>query len=212
MERPILRRYVRGLVVGLIMFTAVIGFLALFDAVITETPLAGRFSLTAVAGALLIFCGWMIQGAAEELLARGFLLPVLGTRWGPLVGVIVSSLFFALLHLANPYISVLSLLNLTLFGLFAALYALHEGALWGIFAIHAVWNWAQGNLYGFSVSGLEIVNDVVLFDLIEDGPDWLTGGLFGPEGGLVVTLVLIISILLVWFAGRRGGNKIAPDG
>ncbi len=212
MERPILKRYVRGLLIGLFMFTAVILLLLLFDAVITETPLAGRFNLLTLAGALLIFGGWIIQGAAEELLARGFLLPILGARWGPLAGVIVSSLFFALLHLANPHISVLSLLNLALFGLFAALYTLYEGALWGIFAIHAVWNWAQGNLYGFSVSGLEIVNSTIVFDLVEEGPDWLTGGLFGPEGGLVVTFVLLISTVLVIVAGRRGAKKAVPDG
>jgi membrane protease YdiL (CAAX protease family) len=207
MERPFLRKYLRGLVIGLFMFTAVVALLALFDFVITETPLAERFSLLTVASILLVFLGWMIQGAAEEVLARGFLLPVFGVRWGPLAGVAVSSLFFALLHLSNPHISIISLLNLALFGLFAALYALYEGGLWGIFAIHAIWNWAQGNLYGFSVSGLEI-NSSMFFDLMEDGPDWLTGGLFGPEGGLVVTFVLIIGLLLVWLTRRRRSRKL----
>ncbi len=202
MEKPFLRKYLRGLLLGLLMFTAVVGLFALFDVVTAETALTERFSPLALAGAMLIFLGWMVQGAAEELLARGFLLPVLGTRWGTLAGVIGSSLFFALLHLSNPHISTISLLNLALFGLFAALYALFEGGLWGIFAVHAIWNWAQGNLYGFAVSGLE-VRDGMFFNLMEDGPDWLTGGLFGPEGGLVVTFVLIIALLLLWAAGRR---------
>ncbi len=202
MERPFLRKYLRGLLLGLLMFTAVVVLLALVDSVVAETPLVERFSPLALAGAMLVFLGWMVQGAAEELLARGFLLPILGARWGTLAGVIVSSLFFALLHLSNPNLSAISLLNLALFGLFAALYALFEGGLWGIFAIHAIWNWAQGNLYGFSVSGL-VIHDGMLFNLMEDGPDWLTGGLFGPEGGLVVTFVLIIGLLLLWAAGRR---------
>jgi len=208
MERPFLRKYARGFALGLCMFTAVIALLALFNSVIVETPLVGGFSLLTLAGALLLFLGWMIQGAAEEILARGFLLPVLGVRWGPLAGVVVSSLFFASLHLFNPHLSFISLLNLALFGFFAAFYALYEGGLWGIFAIHAVWNWAQGNLYGFSVSGVEISNGILL-DLMENGPDWLTGGLFGPEGGLVVTFVLIISLLLVWLAGRRRREQAA---
>jgi hypothetical protein len=211
MERPFLKKYVRGLMAGLFMFTAVVALLAVLDSVVTETPLAERFSLVTLGGTLLIFLGWMIQAAAEELLARGFLLPLIGTRWGPLAGVLVSALFFALLHLSNPHLGFISLLNLALFGLFAALYALYEGGLWGIFAIHAIWNWAQGNLYGFSVSGIEI-HDGLLFDLMENGPDWLTGGLFGPEGGLVVTFVLIISAALVWYAGHRRGRKISPEG
>jgi uncharacterized protein len=96
----------------------------------------------------------------------------------------------------------ISLVNLALFGLFAALYALFEGGLWGIFAIHSIWNWAQGNLFGFEVSGLELQSGV-LFDLMEVGPDWITGGLFGPEGGVVVTIVLLVSSALVWMAGKR---------
>jgi membrane protease YdiL (CAAX protease family) len=208
MERPFLRKYLRGLVIGFLMFTAVVVLLAIFDFVITETPFTKRFSLLSIAGAMLVFLGWMVQGAAEELLARGFLLPVIGVRWGPWAGVIISALFFALLHLSNPHIDFLSILNLALFGLFAAQYALYEGSLWGIFAIHAIWNWAQGNFFGLAVSGLEI-NSGMLFDLMENGPDWLTGGLFGPEGGLVVTFVLLMGMLLLILVGRRRGKKLA---
>jgi membrane protease YdiL (CAAX protease family) len=206
MERPLLRKYLRGLGVGLLMFTAAIIALALIDTVVTETAVAERLTPVAVGGTLLIFLGWMVQGAAEEVLARGLLLPALGVRWGPLAGVLVSSLFFALLHLSNPHLSLISLVNLGLFGVFASLYALFEGGLWGIFAIHAVWNWAQGNLFGFPVSGLDSSAGILL-DLMEVGPDWLTGGPFGPEGGLAVTFVLLISSLLLWFAGRRRRNQ-----
>ena len=82
------------------------------------------------------------------------------------------------------------------YGLFAALYALREGGIWGISAQHAVWNWAQANLYGFEVSGIG-ANGGSLFNLMETGPDPLTGGAFGPEGGLAVTLVLLLAIALL---------------
>ncbi len=202
LERPFLRKYLRGLIIGLLVFTVAIIALALVDSVAAETTVPEPISLLTLGASALIFLGWMIQGAAEELLARGLLLPVLGVRWGPLPGVLVSSLFFALLHLFNPHLSLISLLNLALFGLFAALYALFEGGLWGIFAVHAIWNWAEGNLFGLPVSGLD--NSAgILFNLMEVGPDWLTGGSFGPEGGLAVTCVLIAGSLVVWFAGRR---------
>lgn len=201
MERPWLKPYLRGLLVGLAMFGTAVALLAALGYLALERPLIELGSLP-VAAVLFIFLGWMVQGAAEELLTRGFLLPILGIRWGTAVGVLVSSLLFSLLHLANPNINAISILNLALFGLFAALYALYEGGLWGVFALHAVWNWAQGNLFGFAVSGMEIKSGT-LVDLMEAGPDHITGGLFGPEGGLVVTLVLVLSIFLVGWAARR---------
>ena len=200
MTRPVAKPYLRGLGIGLLLFASAVLLLGLFGFLEVENE-SQRMWLT-LGGALLVLLGWVVQGAAEEILARGFLLPILGVRWGPAAGVIISSLFFSILHLQNPNLSLISLLNLFLFGLFTALYALNEGGLWGIFAIHAVWNWAQGNLFGFSVSGIDIQSSI-LFDLMEAGPDWATGGLFGPEGGVVVTLVLLIGISALMFLSRR---------
>ncbi|MGQ0604896.1 MAG: CPBP family glutamic-type intramembrane protease [Anaerolineales bacterium] len=63
-----------------------------------------------------------------------------GARYRPWLGVLVSSALFGVLHLLNPNVGLLPFINLCLFGLFAALYALREGGLWGIAAQHAVWN------------------------------------------------------------------------
>ena len=117
MTRPVLRPYLRGLLIGLLLFTTVVAVLGLARVLAVEEPPATQGFWPALAGALLIMLGWMIQGAAEELLARGFVLPILGVRWGTWPAVIVSSLFFSLLHLANPNISAISVLNLFLFGL-----------------------------------------------------------------------------------------------
>ncbi|MDX1415639.1 MAG: type II CAAX endopeptidase family protein [Candidatus Promineifilaceae bacterium] len=204
MERPILRKYLRGLLLGLLMFAGAVALLALLGMVDSETT-GGGFSLVSVSGALIIILGWIVQGAAEEVLTRGFILPIIGRRWGILAGILISSLLFAFLHLLNPNVTLISIINLALFGLFAALYALYEGGLWGVFAIHSIWNWAQGNLFGFEVSGTQIPSGMI-FDLMETGPDWITGGEFGPEGGLVVTIVLVISSLLILLAARRRGK------
>lgn len=205
-----LAKYLRGLLVGLLMFTAAIAILALFGALKRDTGGTSGLSALAIGSAIIVFGGWMVQGAAEELLTRGLVLPVFGVRFGAIAGILVSSILFMILHLLNANISPIALLNLFLFGVFAALFALFEGGLWGIFAIHSIWNWAQGNLFGFEVSGSE-VGPAVIFDLSEAGPDWLTGGPFGPEGGLAVTTVLIISSLTVWLAYRRkNGQGTAP--
>jgi membrane protease YdiL (CAAX protease family) len=191
--------YGRGFLFGLLMFGSAVGLLALLGYIEIE---AINFGPAAWIGVATILIGWIVQGAAEEVVARGFMLPIIGARWRPWIGVLLSSSAFGLLHLLNPNLNWLAMLNLVLFGFFAALYALWEEGLWGIFAIHSVWNWAQGNLFGFEVSGNAFGGDSLL-DLSETGPDLLTGGAFGPEGGLVVTLVLLLSSLAVWLASRR---------
>ncbi|MEJ5198673.1 MAG: type II CAAX endopeptidase family protein [Anaerolineae bacterium] len=191
-----LRRYGRGLLLGLLAFAAAVGLMGLFGYVAPEAGDPGQVGLAALGGVLLVLPGWLVQGAAEEVLTRGWMLPALAARYRPWIGVAVSSLFFAVAHGLNPNLSALALVNLVFYGLFAAFYALREGSLWGICAFHAVWNWAQGNLFGLQVSGAELGGGM-LFDLMETGPDWFTGGAFGPEGGLAVTLVLLVGIGLM---------------
>ncbi len=196
------KKYLRGLLIGLLMFSAAVGLSALFGYVAVETGSPQQQGVAALGGVLLVFLGWVVQGAAEEALTRGWLLQVVGARYNAILGIIVSALIFATLHSLNPNLSPVAVLNLALFGLFAALFVLYEGGLWGIFSIHTVWNWAQGNLYGFQVSGLPPAGGT-LFNLRETGPDLITGGSFGPEGGLSVTVVLVASCGLVWVAGGR---------
>lgn len=196
------QKYLRGLLVGLVMFVAAIGISAAFGYIAVEEGDPQQQGLAALGGVLLVFLGWTVQGPAEEALTRGWLLPVIGARYRPLLGVIISSVIFAVFHSFNPHLSLIAVLNLFLFGLFTALYALYEGGLWGVFSIHAVWNWVQGNLFGFEVSG-GIKPGGTLFNLMEVGPDVVTGGPFGPEGGLAVTVVVVVSCVIVWVLGRR---------
>lgn len=191
-----LREYGRGLFIGLLAFAAAVGLMALFGYIGPEATDPARVGRAALGGVLLVLPGWLVQGAAEEVLTRGWMMPVLAARYRPWIGVAVSSLFFAAAHGLNPNLTPLALINLLLYGLFAALYALREGSLWGICGFHAIWNWAQGNLFGLQVSGAELGGGT-LFDLLETGPDWFTGGAFGPEGGLAVTLVLLTGIGLM---------------
>ena len=195
-------KYLRGLAVGLGMFTAAVAVSAALGYIDFEAGDPAGQGWPALGGVLLVFIGWTVQGPAEEALTRGWLLPVIGARYKPWLGVLVSSLLFAVMHSLNPNLSPIAMLNLFLFGLFAALYALAEGGLWGVFSIHAVWNWAQGNVFGFEVSGNAAPGGTLL-NLMEVGPDAITGGPFGPEGGLAVSLVLLVSIAAVILAARR---------
>jgi membrane protease YdiL (CAAX protease family) len=194
------KKYMRGLLVGLLLLAASVGVMVLLGYVKLEPEGVKSVGRSVPGGLGLVFLGWMVQGAGEELVTRGFLMPIVGIRFGTWAGVLVSSALFALLHLLNPNLNIIGMINLFLFGLLAALYALREGGLWGVFALHSAWNWAEGNLFGLEVSG-GAVESQLLIDLTETGPDWITGGAFGPEGGLVVTAVLVAAIVVVWRCG-----------
>lgn len=112
---------------------------------------------------------------------------MIGSRYGPLAGIVVSSFVFSLAHGLSLGITWLGFLNLFLFGVFAAIYALAEGAIWGIGAWHAVWNWAMGNILGFALDGSP--HDGLFISVRATGPEFLTGGAFGLEGGLACTAV-----------------------
>ncbi len=195
-----LSKYLRGALVGSVMISAAVGLPAMFGYI----QLQGNSSGVSVAtmGALILFMGWVVQGAAEEVLFRGFLLQIIGSRFGVIAGVLVTSILFALLHIFNASLGVIALINLMLFGVFAAFYTLWEGSLWGVFAVHSFWNWVQGNLFGMEVSGLPVRLEA-LIDLKEVGPDWFTGGAFGPEGGIAVTLLLLAGIAVLWLLESR---------
>ena len=189
-----LSRYLRGGGWGLVMICISMGVPALLG--FSTYDVGGGSLLWMVGTALGVLLGWIIQGGAEELLFRGFIFQTIGVRFGMLSGILVSSLLFALLHIFNQDVNLLAMANLTLFGVFSCLYAAREGSLWGVFALHSAWNWAQANLFGVQVSGVPVRLDTIL-KIREAGPAWLVGGGFGPEGGVVVTVVLLVGIAVL---------------
>jgi len=142
-------------------------------------------------------------------LFRGWLLPVLGVRFGAWAGVAVSSLAFALAH-ATTGPTPLGWMNLFLFEATTAVIALAEGGLWGASAWHAVWNWVQGGLLGFSVD--RSVRSGLVASIRTSGPDFITGGPLGPEGGVVATAILLggIATLLILIRIRNQDKKRLP--
>ena len=195
-KRNMFREYGIGMLAGFFMMTAavVLGWIT--------GALKIRFNpeaMTAEALGLLVLylIGFMIQGMNEEVLCRGYFLLSLSRKKGNLwMGIIVSSLAFSALHLGNPGITLLSLLNLTLFGIFAGFYFVKRGDLWGIGALHSLWNFTQGNVWGVLVSGLKTDPSVFVTEA-NPGMALLNGGRFGLEGGLIVTVILILGILIL---------------
>ncbi|NQN50111.1 CPBP family intramembrane metalloprotease [Streptococcus suis] len=136
---------------------------------------------------LVLVLAWSVQGTTEELLARGWMFSSLSAKYNIPVGILVSSLFFTFLHLGNDGISLIPLLDLTLFAILACLVMLKTGNLWVISGIHAAWNCFQGNVFAFPVSGSQAGQAFIAVNT--SGPDWLSGGIFGVEGSIISLIV-----------------------
>ena len=150
---------------------------------------------------------WILQGTAEELVTRAWLIPQLAKRTNLKVAIVISSSLFTLLHLGNSGITPLSAMNLFLFGIAMALYLLKTDTIWGIGGIHGAWNFAQGNLFGILVSGQQSGTSIMEFTP-QGNQDWLSGGSFGIEGSIMTSLVLLLLIAYLAYQLKKENERM----
>jgi len=184
-----------GLVLPPLLFA---GVLAIELALGWATAGPGRIDAVVLLFSALSF---VAVACTEELVARGFLLQVIGRAAGPVVAVLISSVLFGLAHLANPSASAVSTAGIVCAGLLFSWMYLATGRLWLPIAFHWSWNFAQGPLFGFPVSGYA-GDGLVSVDV--SGPPWVTGGEFGPEAGALGILAELVAALaiLAWYRAR----------
>ena len=153
---------------------------------------------------------YLMVGIYEELLSRGYHLVNLSEglntvgidkRWALILALLISSIFFGLLHFSNPGASWVSSLNIMAAGVFLGLGMILTGDLSISIGLHITWNFFQGNVFGFPVSGTRTGATLIATELV--GPKWLTGGAFGPEAGLMGLAAMLIGSLLTVFWVRR---------
>ena len=193
-----IKKYFIGFGIGILMFSIVVLLLSISGHIVVNRNPVSPSGILALSGVLIVIPGWMIQSATEEILSRGWFMNVLGARYNVAVGLIVSSAFFGLMHFANPNVSILAIINIVLVGLFLGLYVIKTNDLWGVCGLHAAWNWTQGNVFGFEVSGQKVTSGS-LMHLKLTGAEWFTGGAFGPEAGMAAAIILSIGIIIVYF-------------
>jgi membrane protease YdiL (CAAX protease family) len=195
-----LRHYSTGFCVGMAMMLSVVSLLLLTG----NIDLAARPTLSTnlgriVGSCLLLLVAHAIQGANEELISRGWHFQVIGRRSSPWLAASLSMAVFTLLHIGARGMNALALFNLLLFGFLLILFVLKHQTIWAACGWHSAWNWTMGSVLGFKVSGQRGVNG--LFEFTASGPDLITGGEYGPEGGLAATVVLLGGVL-VFLLGR----------
>jgi membrane protease YdiL (CAAX protease family) len=158
-------------------------------------------------GVISIIFTYIIVSWSEELLSRGYWLQNIADGMNIFWGVLISSFFFALAHVANPNSSWLALVNITAGGLFLAFAYLRTRQLWLPIGIHIGWNFFQGPIFGFPVSGTD---SFVLVKHTVQGPELLTGGAFGPEAGLIILPIIALGVALVYLYTRGDESAISP--
>ena len=161
-----------------------------------------ELSLEPILFILGLFPFWLLQGGTEEVATRGWLLTRIAARTNLPLAIGISSSLFGILHLGNAGVTFLSVLNIILDGVLAGLLFIYTDSIWLVVAQHGTWNYVQGNLLGFQVSGTGADASIFSFTM-GDGPDWLTGGAFGAEGSIITTLVLLVSLVIVHRLGER---------
>jgi uncharacterized protein len=146
-----------------------------------------------VAAAGISFANLLPAAFGEELLLRGYVFAVLRESIGPRLTLISTSIVFGLLHLGNPGADAQSVVIVMLAGFFLGSVFLATKSLYAATAAHFVWNWFMAGFLHTPVSGIPVSTPD--YRVIDAGPDWLTGGAWGPEGGLAAAVGMFAVLL-----------------
>ena len=191
----------KGLGVGFCFFICVVLIMMLLglyhiESIGTDEPLK-------IISAFFLF---LVVGTGEEIIFRGVLFRWIDEKWGFMVALIVSALLFGLIHISESNATLWSSIAIAVeAGLLLGAAYKYSGTLWLPIGIHWAWNFTQGNIFGFEVSGKDL--GVSLLNSTVSGPDWLTGGAFGAEASVIpVFLGLLLS---AWYIVKINNRQLA---
>ena len=186
-----------GLLVGLCFFFAVVGIMMI----------AGCYRIEGfrndTVGILDAFFMVLIVAIGEEVMFRGVLFRWIDEKFGFAAALIVSALVFGFVHIANPGATWWSSIAIAVeAGLLLGAAYKYSGTLWLPIGIHWAWNFSQGNIFGFGVSGQDA--GASLFKARIEGSPWVTGGSFGAEASVIAVVIgAAVSAWFIWQISRR---------
>jgi membrane protease YdiL (CAAX protease family) len=196
------KNWLKDLFLGCVAGAASLCFAALLAAIFGGVSF--QFNQSAGASAIFLTLGvslliFTVGAIFEEALFRGYMLQTLARARLFWAGLLITAFFFASAHNDNPSAGFLSWLNTLIAGVWLALAYYKTRNLWFPFGIHLMWNWFQGAILGINVSGLQKIVSAPVLQSFDAGPEWLTGGQYGLEGGVACTIALIFSTVLIYF-------------
>jgi len=145
----------------------------------------------------------------EEILIRGIIFRIIEEKLGSYIALTISAIIFGALHIFNPGATIVSATCVAIeAGLLLGAAYIYSRSLWLPIAIHFAWNFVQSGIFGAVTSGND--NTPGLLATQFTGPEWITGGKFGPEGTMQATIFCLISAGIIMYLNIKGGKLLKP--
>ena len=182
-----LKDCIYGILVGLVLIS--LGFFSLlFTDYLEITQIV--FSFKIVAGSFFFY---LVAAMIEEVIFRGYVLNNLMEYGNKYLALFISSVLFALIHGMNPNLTIIAMVNLAIAGGVLGITYIYTKNIWYPVFLHVSWNYFQGPIYGFEVSGTQAAS---IISQKVSGNELITGGSFGFEGSIILTVLMIVLIIV----------------
>jgi membrane protease YdiL (CAAX protease family) len=152
---------------------------------------------------------FLVAATVEELAFRGYGFQKLIESFGPAGAIVFTSIIFGALHFFNPNATFFSTINTILAGIILAIPYIRTRSMWMQIGLHWAWNLTMATLVSLPVSGINF--EPHLFSAQSTGPAWLTGGIYGPEGGAIVTIVSVAAIAWLLRTRQLSSSHAPPE-
>jgi len=194
--------YLKGALFGILQISTV--FFIIFALKAIDVYYVGNINVLLLIKVFIIF---IFQGLFEEILFRGYLMPMFSKVIGIKFTIILLSFLFTCIHLINPNLDIIGLANVFLAGVTFSLIYYYTGNLWIVGAMHTLWNFILGFIVGSQISGI-VTYHSVFFSIPVENKDLISGGVFGFEASIVTTIVELAISLFVIYLIKKEKNKI----
>ena len=190
--------YLKGALFGTLQIFTV--FFIIFGLKAIDVYYVGNISILLLIKVFIIF---IFQALLEEILFRGYLMPFFSKVIGIKFTIILLSFLFTCIHLFNPNLNVVGLVNVFLAGVTFSLIYYYTGNLWIVGAMHTLWNFILGFIVGSQVSGIITFNSI-FFSIPVENKDLISGGKFGFEASIIETILeLTISLFVIYLIKKE---------
>ena len=198
--------YFIGAVVGVILLVLSVAAIVLTG----NMEYHGVFENVDILMILLLFGGFIIQGATEEILCRGIVLHALREKTSVWIAIAVSTVLFIIPHWSSLFdggtvYGVIGVANLVLISIIFSLLTVRFKSIWAACGLHSFWNAILYSVLGLNLSGKDETVTAV-FDMQSVGKNILNGGEYGIEASIITTVVLALAAVLLWYMSRKREN------